>query len=268
MLGNIRRYVSNLFRYRARMEWKDSNHLIINGIPLHVTIDPKEYHERPRQGEDGPMLLKARDVITKEASLALPANPKIFEMGIFKGGSVILYDQLFNPSSLVAIEWDPHRIPVLDSYIHSHGRKNIVKAYYGINQASRSQVGEILKSNFPKKDIDLVIDDASHFYEETRDAFSAVLPYVAPGGAYVIEDWGWAHWPEKLWATPYFAGKAPLTNLIFELTALCATEPGIIDSIEVLYSMVIIRRGKRPLPDLWDLRSACSWRDAILQPIP
>ena len=44
-------------------------------------------------------------------------------------------------------------------------------------------------------ELDLVVDDASHTYEETRASFEFLFPLLSPGGVYVIEDWSWAHPP-------------------------------------------------------------------------
>jgi hypothetical protein len=43
--------------------------------------------------------------------------------------------------------------------------------------------------------LDLVVDDCSHLYEPTRASFNELFPRLRPGGAYVIEDWVWAHTP-------------------------------------------------------------------------
>ena len=43
------------------------------------------------------------------------------------------------------------------------------------------------------------VDDASHFYFESRATLNLALPYMRPDGLYVIEDWGWAHWPGDVW---------------------------------------------------------------------
>ena len=64
--------------------------------------------------------------------------------------------------------------------------------YYGRYQ---NKEGTLMaaRANFPKG-IDLVVDDASHLYEQTKATFAMLFPLVRPGGNYVIEDWSWAHW--------------------------------------------------------------------------
>jgi hypothetical protein len=106
-------------------------------------------------------------------------------------------------------------------------------------------MGTILENEFPERDIDLVIDDASHFYEETKAAFNIVFPFLRPGGLYVIEDWSWAHWQGE-WqeSENHFADKRPLTNLIFELTMACPSQPDIISDVSITRAMAFIKRGR------------------------
>ena len=42
---------------------------------------------------------------------------------------------------------------------------------------------------------DLIIDDASHLYSETKTSFETLFPQLRPGGLYIIEDWSWGCWP-------------------------------------------------------------------------
>ena len=61
-------------------------------------------------------------------------------------------------------------------------------------------------------ELDLVVDDASHTYEETKASFEFLFPLLRPGGIYVIEDWSWAHHPN------YQSPDAP-----FSKATLCPT---------------------------------------------
>jgi hypothetical protein len=49
---------------------------------------------------------------------------------------------------------------------------------------------------------DIIIDDGSHINEHVRTSYTALLPFVRPGGYYVIEDLHTSYWPE-------FGGAAP-----------------------------------------------------------
>jgi hypothetical protein len=175
---------------------------------------------------------------------------KIFEMGIFKGGSVVLYDQIFRPLKIAAIDYMPQPVHALTEYITGHGKLDVIKPYYGVSQADRPAMEKILSSEFPGRDIDLIIDDASHFYEETRDAFNISFPYLIPGGIYIIEDWAWAHWADEPWQgkNSFFYGKTALSNLLIELFMLAASRPDFIKNIFVNHNSIFIKRGDGALP--------------------
>lgn len=110
---------------------------------------------------------------------------------------------------------------------------------------------ECYGEEFGSDSVDLVIDDASHFLFETRESFRFLFPRLRPGGIYIIEDWGWAHWPEDYWQKKrggdYFDRKDPLSNLILELMLLAASAPDVVENIWLDRGQVLVRRGNRKL---------------------
>ena len=92
---------------------------------------------------------------------------------------------------------------------------------------------------------DLIIDDASHLYCESRQTFELSFPFLRPGGWYVVEDWGWPHWPGK----QYFVGHSALSVLIMELLMLCASTEDIISEVRVFPAFTFIQKSRRA-PDL------------------
>ena len=46
-----------------------------------------------------------------------------------------------------------------------------------------------MEEDFAGGAVDFIVDDASHQYWATRATVEILLPFVRPGGAYVIEDW-------------------------------------------------------------------------------
>lgn len=90
-----------------------------------------------------------------------------------------------------------------------------MRTYYGLSQDDPA-LDDVLHDEFPDG-IDLIIDDASHQYEQTRKTFEIAFPHLKPGGLYVIEDWAWAHTQgQQEEDHPWYRRKA-LTNLVFEL---------------------------------------------------
>jgi hypothetical protein len=135
----------------------------------------------------------------------------------------------------------------LHDYIGQFKRSENVKIFYGTNQSNSQRLAEIIDSEFGEGGIDVVIDDASHHYPETRASFATIFARVSPGGCYIIEDWGWAHWPSKHWSTDYFRGRPAVTNLVAEICALVAARPDIARDICVSPEFMVVRRGPAKL---------------------
>ena len=137
----------------------------------------------------------------------------------------------------------------LTRFIDDNGLGGRLSTYYDTSQADAQAMGRILAAEFPDRNIDLIVDDASHFYFESRATVNLTLPYLRPNGLYIIEDWAWAHWPGDVWqksqAIPSL--KPALSNLVIELTMLCASRPDIISNISINPNTVVLRRGDAAL---------------------
>jgi len=235
----------------SNLYWKDDLHLTINDVSFNLSCDTKELQTNT-SSKDSFLLGKPRHLVEKAVAISHKEKiKKIFEMGILQGGSVVLYDQIFQPQVIAAIEYSAEPVNALTEYIAKYNKGSVVKPYYGVNQADRSDMGKILSSEFPRKDIDLIIDDASHFYKETKEAFNISFPYLRKGGLYIIEDWAWAHWSGDYWQngqTPGLAGKDAMSNLLIELFMLAASRPDFISDILVEHSTITVRKGTGDLP--------------------
>ena len=186
---------------------------------------------------------------------------RIFDLGIYKGGSVMFYHKLFSPEKIVAVDLDSRPVEPLEGYIRNNGLDGIIRTYYGVNQADKNVMQRILQDEAGDAFFDLVVDDASHFLKETRISFNMLFPHVVPGGFYIIEDWGWAHWRNEYWQDKGgpWPKDPPLTNLVFEVTMLLASRPDLIESVYLLPAYAVIKRGPGRIdrtPDGFDL-STC-----------
>jgi len=114
---------------------------------------------------------------------------RIIELGICTGGSTALLALLADPEKLVALELDDEPIATLSDFIEQRGLRDRIRPFYGVDQADRARLTEIFAAEFGDAPIDLVIDDASHLFNETRASFEIIFPRVRPGGSYIIEDW-------------------------------------------------------------------------------
>lgn len=146
------------------------------------------------------------------------------------------------PSKPVALEYSDRELPPLDTYISTRSREDAVCLHKGVNQADDGRLREIVQQEFRGEPIDLVIDDASHFYEETKASFNVLFPLLRAGGNFIIEDWQWSTNAETA-SIDYFKGKPGLSNLVLQCILLCATRPDIIASVTIHPNMAIVTRG-------------------------
>ena len=192
---------------------------------------------------------------------------RIVELGIAFGGSVALLSLLAEPSKLVAVDLEPEPVEPLARFIAEHGLGASVKPYYGVDQADRERLAGLMVDEFGREPLDLVIDDASHFYGPTRASFECLFPRLRPGGRYLIEDWAWMHrFEESLRAAvedqSSGAGQAvaavldrdepavrylPLSRFAAELMLVVANEGDVIDSVTVDPHWIVVVRGAAPV---------------------
>jgi SAM-dependent methyltransferase len=236
-----------------QLQWADDLHLQINDVNFYLSIDSDELRGGSSK-EDCFLLGKPKDMVETSYQLGKTKKiNKIFELGILQGGSVALYDQIYSPEKMVAIEYMTTPVATLEKYIQQRNKQKNVKPYYGVNQADRLAMSAILDAEFPDKDIDLIVDDASHLYQETRKAFNICFPYLKAGGLYCIEDWAWAHWPGEYWQEPapgsFLHGKTSMSNLLIELFMLAASRRDLIESITVEHSVITVTKGTGAIED-------------------
>jgi SAM-dependent methyltransferase len=112
-------------------------------------------------------------------------------------------------------------------------------------------MASIARENFGSRCLDLVVDDGSHLYEPTKTSLNVFLPLLRPGGIYLIEDWGWAHWLEetKQYNQTFADEEIPLAKLILELVMLSATNWRMIRNIFIDGSRAFITRARDDITD-------------------
>lgn len=224
------------------LNWANDNEFSIDGIKFLSTVDPTIYYTRLSRESDF-LLIKSREMI--ECELDAVQNLQIanvVDLGIWQGGSVVLLDLVLTPRKLIALDFADRDLPPLDSYIASRGKENIIRVYKSVNQADNLRLRQIVQSEFNGEPIDLVIDDASHFYQETKASFDVLFPQLRKGGKFIIEDWQWST-NKSTAELDYFKGKPSLSNLVLQCILLCATRPDIISSVSVHPDMAIVTRG-------------------------
>jgi predicted O-methyltransferase YrrM len=178
------------------------------------------------------------------------AGGSIVELGIAAGGSTALLALLARPRRLVALELDAKPVEALDTLLRQRGLGGTVHPIYGVNQADRRALIEVMRDEFRDDALDLVIDDASHLLAETTSSFETLFPYLRPGGLYVIEDWNSAHlFADQVGATmrdgvPF---TTPLSPLLMDLLLVRASSGDVVSEIRVGNLWATIERGSAVL---------------------
>jgi predicted O-methyltransferase YrrM len=229
----------------AKLKWNDENHLRVGNADFLVTLDPSVW-ESSDPDSDRFVLLKNKGMIENLLKFAPERVDNAIDLGIFKGGSVALVHELFSPKRLVGIDWLHDRAEVLDRFIARHSLSDHVSLFYDTSQGDQDRLSWILRESFRDEPLDLVIDDCSHLYDMTKASLNILLPRLRLGGLYIIEDWGWAHWPDEYWqgsTHQMIDEETALTKLILELAMVVATRPGLISEMTVKPGNVYLRRG-------------------------
>jgi predicted O-methyltransferase YrrM len=177
------------------------------------------------------------------------APQNILELGMWDGGSLAFWYECFHPERIVGIDFlQKENSAYFQHYLHQYNLHKTVKTYWGINQTDALQLQQIVENDF-SENLDLVIDDASHQYAETKRSFEILFPRLRPGGLYIIEDWAWAYWGayHTMWDP-----RQALTQLVFELVEATGSSKELIPNISVFEGFVAIERGTIQASDLQD----------------
>lgn len=210
-------------------------------------------------------LMKSRRLVERYIDLCQILRPlTIVELGIRRGGSTALLNELAQPQKLVAVEIDKTPAVALTAYVAERGLSDVVRPFYDVDQSDRARLAEIVAAEFAGEggDLDLVVDDASHLYEETRSSFETLFPRLRPGGLFVLEDWNWNHRryeglvgalndpsqlaeferrlldPDVSWKPAF-----PLSRLVIELLLGAAVASSVFSEITIDEHWTAVRRG-------------------------
>jgi len=109
---------------------------------------------------------------------------KLLELGIFHGGSLLMWRDYFSKGQIVGLDINPIKIEDESGRIH---------VYQG-RQEDKKLLDEIAREIAPAG-FDIIIDDCSHIGAFSRVSFWHLFEnHLKSGGIYVIEDWGTGYW--------------------------------------------------------------------------
>lgn len=220
---------------------------------------------RTTQGDDVVLLKPPEWIEFYRELLAGGQVSRVLELGVFQGGMAFLLPSLVADLDYVGVEWLPELPGVVEALQRRPDISRRVHLILGVSQDD-PKLPELVRGHFGGKAPDLIIDDASHRYGFTRRSFQMFFPMLREGGVYVIEDWGWAHWrgfePHASWR-----GEESLSNLLFELCMVTASDPGLISSIEVNHGKFTVTRGNEPIPPGWTVNQSVNINGQTYSPI-
>jgi predicted O-methyltransferase YrrM len=243
------------------LTWKEDDRFVI-GETTFLALPPDSLEQGAHQREGEFFVFKPRPLVERHAALIDELEPKqIFELGVYQGGSAVFFAELAQPRRLVGI--DRKRLTEVrervEGYAAGRGLHDVIRMFGEVDQADRRTLAKICEESFDGATLDLVVDDCSHLYEPTRASFNELFPRLRPGGAYVIEDWPWAH--PSLEDEPsegFFPDEVPLTRLLFEIVLAVPRVTGLITDISIDFGAAVVRRGStRVDPATFDI-STCS----------
>jgi predicted O-methyltransferase YrrM len=210
--------------------------------------------DRPESSDRVIYLHKDRAFLRRLEGVAERVQPKqMIEIGILDGGSTIYWQDRFPLERLIAFDIEPDA-PHLRRYLERHNLQVIVRTNFAVAQDDGPALRAAIAKHAVGPFFDFIVDDASHQHAQTRTTVEVLLPFLRPGGAYVIEDWAWGHhvsWPSGLWAD-----RPLMSPLLSELTLVCGHGSGVIDRIEIDPNFAVLWRGDAMLPKNGEFRLA------------
>ena len=227
------------------LNWIDQNTFEIGASRITLDYAPGGSLRASRANDF--TMIKTKEFLNHYLMLAGGGYDRVLEVGVYQGGSFVFLDEILKPKKFSAIELSVAPVPALDAYVANAGGR--CRLHYGTSQDDVEAVKRIVEADFGGQ-LDLVVDDASHFYEPTRATFQAVFPKIRPGGLCIIEDWSWSFESEFQGDDAPWRDQNALANLVIDLMEDMMMSP-LIEAVEI----------HRPLLKVW--RSS-----AVVGPIP
>ena len=223
------------------IRWIDDNPATLNGVPVEAVFSDYSSHHTTAEKI---IVLKGKHFFKryKEEAQHLRGAPwNMVELGIFEGGSTLIFAEDFADVRIAAFDLRAENQTVSD-HIERMGFGDRVRLHYQTSQSDETELRNGIRAMFGNEPLHLVLDDASHHYDHTLASFEILFPLLAPGGKYVIEDWGWAHWPSAHYDSGNWGGVA-LSSLVMQLVMAVASNPKLFTKLDVSPSMVIVTKG-------------------------
>ncbi len=259
------------------IEWISETNFRVGGQQFISDLESQQL----RTSNEQVVVLKTATMLRHYLDFFLPHSiDNMIELGIWQGGSPLFFGLTTDIKKIVALDQirpDPapadaspelgmfYRNPAVIELIERHRLGTRVRPYFGYQQDDRAGLETIIADEFGDAPLDLVIDDASHQYEQTRRSFEILFPRLRQGGLYIIEDWQWAHMDVAAYQDGSKWGDRPaLTNFIFELLMAYGSHSDLFWNIVVRDWFVSLQKGSFPCPEPFRIDEAIRARGKSL----
>ena len=213
-------------RARPNPLWLDDEHVVVGDVSLTVVDWGAHFRGEPPDPLD---LRKTRDIVDAYAAvLPDPAptgspGPVVVELGLHTSGSAAYLLAALPDATVVTVDVSPHPVPQLADLAARLGAGSRLHVLQPLDQTD-ARLGDRIDEVVGSAPLNLVIDDASHRAGPTVASFEVLFPRLAPGGRYVIEDWGQAiPWAQVLLDALGGVGPRPVADIEGALAGLLDT---------------------------------------------
>ena len=200
----------------------------------------------PSSTDEAIYIHKDAAVVARIDAILEQVQPRrMIEVGVLDGGSTIYWQSKYQLERLVGFELSP-AAPLLTRYLKRNGLSDTVRVHFGVSQDDAPRLHDAIAKDLEDEPVDAIIDDASHQYTETKATVEILLPFLRPGGVFIIEDWAWGH--HRLWPADLWSDRPLMSPLLSELMLICGNASEIIDRIQIDPNFVVLWRGSADLP--------------------
>jgi hypothetical protein len=206
--------------------WLDDDHVVVGDVALTVVDWGGHFRGEPPDPLD---LRKTREIVEAYADV-LPApapegspRPVVVELGLHTSGSAAYLLASLPDVTVVTVDISPEPVPelaALAAHLRAEHRLHVVQPL----DQSDPRLGDRIDEVVGLAPLALVIDDASHRAGPTQASFEVLFPRLAPGGRYLIEDWGQAvPWARALLDARRGVGARPAAEVEDALATMLLT---------------------------------------------
>ena len=142
------------------------------------------------------------------------------EIGIFNGGSLLLWAEYFKKGLIYGIDAE-HELP--EKYFQFLSENNIDRVHPFLDFITPDLAVPFDKRKKKFDDLlgnlkfDVILDDGAHTYTHTKGSYEVLFDsFLKPGGLYIIEDWGTTYFTD--WPDGSVEGDKGIGKMIKELS--------------------------------------------------